>query len=246
MEKHSITYEDRRLSIGDFAWICRDKINGNEIVLPYIIERKRMDDFAKSIRDGRYGEQKFRLIKSGIENLIYMIESSGNTQMLGLPLETVLQAAVNTQVHSSFYIQFTETNYDSGLYLAILTRKLISLFSNKTLISCLKEDVKKFDPKSTVCNLMSFNEFNINASKTKNLTVRDIFLKQLVKLKSLSVEMAQAIVANYPTPRCLIDAYECISADEGEKLLANIKINTMGRLVGQKFSKIIYNFYTKK
>ena len=32
--------------------------NGRELVLPYIIERKRMDDLSSSIVDGRFAEQK--------------------------------------------------------------------------------------------------------------------------------------------------------------------------------------------
>lgn len=47
----------RRLSVGDFAWICRDR-SGRELMLPYILERKRLDDLSGSIQDGRFHEQK--------------------------------------------------------------------------------------------------------------------------------------------------------------------------------------------
>lgn len=213
--------------------------------MPYIVERKRMDDFARSIKDGRYHEQKFRLKKSGIDNLIYLIESTGNNQNLGLPLENVMQAATNTQIHSSFQIKFTENNFQSGLFLVVLTKKLIDQFRNKKLVSCPKDELQPFNSIFTIAFLMSFEEFNLNASKSRNLTVRDIFLKQLVKLKSLSVEMAQAIVEIYPTPSGLIDAYSKIARSEGEKLLADIKFGVMNRSIGPKISKIIYDLYTK-
>lgn len=51
--------EVRRLKVGDFVWICRNSSN-QELVLPYIIERKRLDDLAQSIKDGRFHEQKVR------------------------------------------------------------------------------------------------------------------------------------------------------------------------------------------
>jgi crossover junction endonuclease MUS81 len=56
LESQRIPFEIRDLSAGDFLWVAR--YNDQELVLPYIIERKRSDDFAKSIKDNRYKEQK--------------------------------------------------------------------------------------------------------------------------------------------------------------------------------------------
>lgn len=56
----NVTFEMRRLSVGDFAWICRDK-SGRELMLPYILERKRLDDLSGSIQDGRFHEQKVNI-----------------------------------------------------------------------------------------------------------------------------------------------------------------------------------------
>jgi crossover junction endonuclease MUS81 len=59
----NVVFEMRRLSVGDFAWICRDK-NGRELMLPYILERKRLDDLSGSIQDGRFHEQKASIFYS--------------------------------------------------------------------------------------------------------------------------------------------------------------------------------------
>lgn len=59
----NVAFEMRRLSVGDFAWICRDK-NGRELMLPYILERKRLDDLSGSIQDGRFHEQKASIFYS--------------------------------------------------------------------------------------------------------------------------------------------------------------------------------------
>ena len=45
-----------------------------ELVLPVIVERKRMDDLASSIKDGRFREQKFRLKKCGLSHPVYLVE----------------------------------------------------------------------------------------------------------------------------------------------------------------------------
>lgn len=55
-----MAFEIRRLSVGDFAWICRGD-NGKELMLPYILERKRLDDLSSSITDGRFHEQKVNI-----------------------------------------------------------------------------------------------------------------------------------------------------------------------------------------
>ena len=53
----NVNFEVRHLKVGDFVWVARNKEN-KELVLPYIVERKRMDDLGKSIKDGRFKEQK--------------------------------------------------------------------------------------------------------------------------------------------------------------------------------------------
>lgn len=56
-----VVCEVRKLNVGDYVFIFRDYV-GNELVLPYIIERKRIDDLAGSIKDGRYHEQKVKIL----------------------------------------------------------------------------------------------------------------------------------------------------------------------------------------
>lgn len=57
LEAEGVTLEVRSLKVGDFAWLSRNS-SGQELLLPYIIERKRLDDLASSIKDGRFHEQK--------------------------------------------------------------------------------------------------------------------------------------------------------------------------------------------
>jgi ERCC4-type nuclease len=62
LKKANIVFDTGKLSVGDFAWIARQKNDSNyfntALVLDFIVERKRMDDFCQSIIDGRYKEQK--------------------------------------------------------------------------------------------------------------------------------------------------------------------------------------------
>ncbi|GLG97581.1 Crossover junction endonuclease MUS81 [Gryllus bimaculatus] len=128
LHKHNVPFEVRHLKIGDFTWICRERKTGQEVVLPYVIERKRIDDFAQSIMDGRFREQKFRLKQCGIPNLIYLVEKHGKECHTALPLETLNQAATNTEVTDGFIVKYAGNHKESALYLAHFSHYLGTLF----------------------------------------------------------------------------------------------------------------------
>lgn len=133
LELNKVSFAVRRLSVGDFLWICRSRSDATqEYVLPYIVERKRMDDLAGSIKDGRFHEQKFRLADSGIANVVYMIENRGDNQHVGMPLANLLQAATNTEVQNGFVVKFTDSHIDSMRYLVTMTELLHEMYKVKT------------------------------------------------------------------------------------------------------------------
>ncbi len=138
LKDSNIVFEIRKLNAGDFLWIARHKTDKKrEYVLPYIVERKRLDDFSSSIKDGRFHEQKFRLRRSGIENVIYLIESYARSQKhasMGLPFTTLLQAATNTQIHNKFTVKFTESHQHTLLYLTVMTGFIDNIFKVPLLL----------------------------------------------------------------------------------------------------------------
>nr|CAD7392558.1 unnamed protein product [Timema cristinae] len=236
-----IKFEVRHLKVGDFVWVCRNHDTNMEMVLPYIIERKRMDDLSKSIKDGRFHEQKFRLKQCGIQNLIYLVESHGNNQHTGLPLATLQQAIVNTQVVDGFMVKQTSNHRESMSYLATLTRLLSNSFNDKTLVSCHKQAIPPFNITDDLVSLITFTEFSKISGKTRNYKVKEMFVKHLLQLRGLSVEKALAIVEKYDTPHTLLQAYE---KGDGEKLLAGITHGSLNRLLGPVISKAIHQLYT--
>ncbi|XP_044258187.1 crossover junction endonuclease MUS81 isoform X2 [Tribolium madens] len=232
LKKLNIRFEVKNLKVGDYAWICRDSISNHELILPYIVERKRMDDLSHSIKDVRFHEQKFRLKQCGIPNLIYLIESYGKNEHVGLPLTTLYQAATNTLVQDNFTVRFTNDTKASCGYLSCLTKLFEKLFKPKTLVGCQKDDIQEFQFDDDLIQLMHFQHFNISSSKTRHFKVKEMFIKQLIKIKGMSVEKALAIVDKYPTPRRLKSAYSDINAVEGEKLLSTLQFGTLKKKIG--------------
>lgn len=248
LESFGAKHEVRRLTIGDFLWIAKDRA-GNELVLPYIIERKRMDDLASSIRDGRFHEQKHRLKQSGLRHVIYLVEDYGDNEQLGLPLDSLHQALANARVQTGVQVVRTENHYRSMSYLASMTRSLQQIFARKTLQSVERGVVPSSHclVTSSTIGLLKFRALYEDSAKNAQLTVREVFVQQLLQLHSLSLERAIAIVELYPTPRLLLEAYDnCPGPKEASQLLAKIPCGPLERPLGEKISQCLYEFYTRE
>lgn len=245
LERLDIKYEVRNLKVGDYCWICRHKISGKELIAPYIVERKRMDDLASSIKDGRFHEQKFRIKQCGLKNMIYMIESYGTKdQHVGLPLSSCNQAIVNTLIQDGFVVKIVDGVRGLAEYLSCMTNLIKKHYEEKTIVSCPKENISDISITDDLVPLMFFLDFNKHSSKTKTFTVKEMFIRQLLQIKGLSVEKALAIVQEYPTLKILKDM---ISENEKKSvnILSNIKYGKLGKKIGPVLGETLYMLYTK-
>ncbi|KRT80254.1 hypothetical protein AMK59_6977, partial [Oryctes borbonicus] len=238
-----VPHDVKHLKVGDYVWICRNKETPNvELVLPYVVERKRMDDFGSSIKDGRYHEQKFRLKQCGIQNIIYLIESYGDNTHTGLPLTSLYQAATNTLIHDGFTVKFCENLKGTAHYLHMMTKILKENYESKTIMSCPKVNLEKSTINDDLVPLMNFQEFNQSGAKYKNFTASEMFIKHLVQLKGLSIDKAIAIVEKYPTVKLLKEGCDNDS-EETKEIIANIQFGKKKR-IGPAISNTLCGFYT--
>lgn len=128
----------RALPLGDFFWVakCTDPHfltghgeEGTEIALDYIIERKRLDDLISSIKDGRFHEQKFRLRKSGVKNVVYLLEDIAISQETKTKYYDAVQSAIaSTQVVNGYFMKRTRGIDDTIRYLTRMTRTLKEMY----------------------------------------------------------------------------------------------------------------------
>ncbi|XP_060866513.1 crossover junction endonuclease MUS81 isoform X1 [Metopolophium dirhodum] len=236
----NVTFEMRRLSVGDFAWICCDR-SGKELMLPYILERKRLDDLSGSIQDGRFHEQKFRLKQCGLENKIYLVENEKKYH--GLPISHLQQALANTEVIDGFTIVRTENHLESMKYIANFSNILTNMFKDKMLTTHIDEVDSGYGNSSNVVKLISFKTFSSGSAKNKNMTVRDMLIRQLLQIRGLSVHKAFAIVEQYPSPKLLVNAFR---RSDNPLLLANISYGIPIKTVGPAVSKTLFQIYSAK
>ncbi|KAA8582731.1 hypothetical protein FQN60_006402 [Etheostoma spectabile] len=217
LQRNGVTFDVRKLNVGDFLWVAREKMAplpgqlrapaGRELVLDYIIERKRMDDLCGSIIDGRFREQKFRLKRCGLRRPCYLVEECGSAAShLSLPETTLQQAIVNTQVVDGFFVKRVQDVRESAAYLTVMTRYLTKLYQCQT--------------------------------------VREVFARQLMQVSGLSGDKAAAILEQYSTPHSLLTAYKkCASEAEKEKLLSSIRYGKLKRNLGPALSRTVYQLY---
>uniref|UniRef100_A0A3Q1AT87 Crossover junction endonuclease MUS81 n=1 Tax=Amphiprion ocellaris TaxID=80972 RepID=A0A3Q1AT87_AMPOC len=260
LQRNGVNFDVRKLNVGDFLWVAREKVTpvpgqlrlpaGRELVLDYIIERKRMDDLCGSIIDGRFREQKFRLKRCGLRRPIYLVEECGTAAShLSLPEATLQQAIINTQVIDGFFVKRVQDVRESAAYLTVMTRFLNKLYQNRTLTCRSRElegDVSADEEERGIpsSSLISFAEFNHGALKNKCQTVREVFARQLMQISGLSGDKAAAILEHYSTPHSLMSAYDrCTSEAEKEKLLSTIRYGKLKRNVGPALSRTVYQLY---
>ena len=261
--RKGITPQVRALELGDAIWVAkfhdpkflsRYGEEGDEVMLDWIVERKRLDDLIGSIKDGRFHEQKFRLRRSGIQNIVYLIEEfnvhdSGGASTLKYQ-EIVSSAIASTQVVNGYFVKKTLNLDDSIRYLARMTLLLREKYGSHTAEpSCPVALIRSHQLSSTQSYLATLERlraqnpstvyavtlptFSALSSKSDTLTLRDVFLKMLMCMRGVTGERALEIQRRWKTPRELVEAFGALEASNPELKEAMISEQTKS-LVGRK------------
>ena len=132
--KKGLRVSVRPLELGDFVWVAKLKDpellrrhgeEGDEVMLDWIVERKRLDDLVSSIKDGRFQEQKFRLRRMGIGHVVYIIEDFGmHSDTRQQYHEGIVSAIASTQVVHGYFVKQTRKLDDTIRYLTRMTMML--------------------------------------------------------------------------------------------------------------------------
>ncbi|KAK0618087.1 hypothetical protein B0T17DRAFT_496090 [Bombardia bombarda] len=245
----------RSLELGDALWVARCNqpnwlarvgAEGDEVVLDWIVERKRLDDLIGSIKDGRFHEQKFRLRRAGVRNVVYLVEEMAMDAAHFSKYEEAVQSAIaSIQVVNGYFLKKTQKMDDSIRYLASMTKLLKKVYEGRPLhviptkvltaknyLPILKH-VRAKDPSAT--HYISYPAFASLASKSDMMTLRDIYLKMLMCTRGITGEKAVEIQKIWKTPNEFIKAFEqCGSGEEGKRRRINLVSNSLSHLIGRK------------
>ncbi|KAF7562750.1 hypothetical protein G7046_g1371 [Stylonectria norvegica] len=245
----------RSMELGDAQWIAkchdptllpRNGAEGDEVVLDWIVERKRLDDLVGSIKDGRFHEQKFRLKRSGVKKVIYIIEEiTMDPASIQRYHEAVKSAIASTQVVNGYFVKKTAKMDETIKYLARMTTMLKRTYENKHLnvIPTKVITAQNYIPLLTHLReqepstgyYISYPAFSSMASKSEMMTLRDVFLKMLMTTRGVTGERAMEIQRRWKTPYDLVKAFDaCGSGEEGLKRKRDMVFGQTSQLVGRK------------
>lgn len=210
-----ISIEVQTLDIGDIH-LCFD----SNI---FVIERKTVSDLLASIKDGRYKEQKSRLLASGY-NITYVIEGGDILSNKHERQQNVLSGVyMHSMYRDNVHVIFTRNVNETCTYILTLAAKIIDnpqnftkeSHNNEAYIDCIKMKSKKIE----------------------NISPENCYIMQLAQIPTISTVLAKNIQKVYPTMKDLINTLDaCDEQSSRMQLLCQIE------KIGQEKAKKILCF----
>ena len=209
-KNNNVTHQNQNLEIGDIQFVIN-----SEII--YIIERKTYDDLGASIKDGRYKEQKIRLLANNNNNIFYIIEGNKN-KCKTLAYNSLLGSIINMLFRDNIkIINSTDINETYKIIIQIKDKYNNGKFKK---IDCDKSDYVS----------------SIKTNKKENMDKNMCSIVQLSVIPGVSKKIAEVIINKYVSLSNLIEEFK----NNDNLLLANIELEK--RKLGKVLSKKIYDF----
>jgi len=235
-EKNDINVSIENLSIGDII-IKRD----DNLVL--IIERKTIPDLYSSINDGRYREQKLRLIKNyDLKNIVYLIEDA-NTKFLENKFKNFTSiingALLNCIFRDNIRVIRTRDLTDTINYILTIVKKICNNYEYFKYLVDQNQDQNQDQDHPTYLD-------SIKIKKSDNNTPKNCNLSMLCQIPGVSIKVANCIITKYDSIYNLILEYSRLNdISEKEKLIKDFEFdiaNNKKRKIGPVLSKRIFEY----
>jgi len=195
----SIPHVVRTLAVGDFIWISRNQMTGEERVLDHIIERKEVSDLASSIISKRYEEQKFRMKQCGLSRLHYLLEGDPDSLQGHMEGRSLLKALRDTYAEGFNTIR-TKNQHETIRTIKEWTYSLASIHSS--------ENLNVWNRRPT------YQAWDTKAKTDKQMSVGLVWERMLHSVNRIGREAVQAIAADFNTPASLFKAIQVRGAQE--------------------------------
>ncbi len=210
MDKYDIKITKKQLEIGDIHIIFNDNT--------YVYERKTMTDLISSVKDGRYKEQKLRLLTAYNNNVNYIIEgtdiiASNNNHHQ----ELLTSIYYNSIYRDNIKVFFTKNINDTITFILLLCTKIINKPDNFNKRELSTEYI---------------DNCKIKTKKIENIDKETCYLLQLSQIPGISKQIAKNIKDIYPSMNILLKTLN--ENENPAKLL--MQISNIGQ---QKANKII-------
>lgn len=207
--------QETNLEIGDIHIVHKE--HGIHLVF----ERKTMSDLAASLKDGRYKEQKHRMLSvHNPRNITYLIEGSHiltKESKYGLGPSVYDGMYVYTMYRDGIHVVHVRNVEETAAWIAVVATKVQQnptkfLWAEKEYVSSCKAKSRRID----------------------NMTPDNCFIMQLCQIPGVSVKIAKTIKEAFPTMRELITGLA--SSASPSETLAKLP------LIGKKKASVIVSY----
>lgn len=183
LQKRCVLFNTKNLEIGDIH--IR---HANGVLL--VFERKTVADLAASIKDGRYREQKQRMMATvPAKNITYIIE--GGKMFMpsahGLTEETFQGAFMNCMYRDGVHVVFTKNTSDTASWVIGVSQRC--------------EKYATIEGNSSV---EYHQQCKVKTKKIDNITPQTCFILQLCQIPGVSKKIAEVIRDKYGNMKSLI------------------------------------------
>lgn len=218
--------ENSNLDIGDIHICFRDDNNIDKLLV--IIERKTYDDLSTSIKDGRYKEQKNRIINSVPDNVrkIYLIE--GNQKDFTLPKNVLEGTIINTIIRDNIHIFISKNVQDTIKFVNNILKNIDKykdmIINNEKLID---------------------NDSLIHTQKKNNMTSKTCFVNMLNGIPGISKKIASTFINKYKNINNMFHHFHVNLNNNRDLIISDLedmKVAENNRKLGKKNAQRIYEF----
>jgi len=208
----NVRVEVKSLELGDVKLVLSKQ---DTVLRELVFERKTLPDMVSSMHDGRYREQKARLLANvPSQNICYVVEGDTVCDSLRRDDKAVSSAYCNMVFRDDIHLLFTRNVSETALLLLSLCAKMLDKPATYTHSTALAAETQHKEYTSCL---------KLKTKKNHNITPENCFILQLAQVPSVSNVIAKNIATVFPNATSLVDAMRtCSSYPDKLKMLACI------------------------
>jgi ERCC4-type nuclease len=217
LEGHGVPVCVQSLDVGDVVF--RDATSGEYV---FCVERKRVDDCVASVRDGRYEDQKARMLAAfGCDRMLYVLEGHTSDLPDTTSRRTCAGMLYNTLIRDGIAVVQSSGIDETELHVQQLWHRMPMILNFTRRHGAPASDSDSATRPSCV-SLSSFR-------KSYGVTRDDVFAAQLAMVPGISIATARHLADH-------VSGFGDLRARLDDGSLEHVKIN--GRRIGNKIKAL--------
>ncbi len=234
LQKDGYAFDVEALDVGDIQIV--EKESKTPII---IIERKTYSDLEASIKDGRYKEQKERMLKAYPYKVRKILLLEGDAKKFKMDQKVLNGVIINSMIRDNISVYCTK-NFDEFTILFETILLNLPKYSEEIIKSVKEDNIPIFE------NELNAYTHSVKSNKKENLTPKICFRNMLCQINGISNTIADTLVETYSNMGAFYKYYNEKHSNNYENMvkeLSEIKYGKNSRKIGKCAENIINQMY---